>query len=162
MQTAELSFPTRIVLAVIVGLASLVLFLAATFVMLGQSLRLNYRSAMTAFAVCCIASTMVAVLSGIGSRRSYVTGTERSKFISLAAVISILLPLASFPESVLNVQFENYWWFAFAAQFLISGLLGLAVAICRGGWWWLFAVWGTVLIGLGMADVPLWAIMIVM
>jgi hypothetical protein len=83
---------------------------------------------------------------------------QRRPFISVAAIVSLLLPLVAIVEWT-AFSFTGYWWFAYPAQLLIAGLLGLAVAISRRGWWWLLGAWGAVLTGSGVltATVPFWA-----
>ncbi len=83
---------------------------------------------------------------------------RRRTFISVAVFVSVLLPLVTIAEWGV-FSFAGYWWFAYPAQLLIAGLLGLAVAILRRGWWWLLGAWGALLTGSGVlaATVPFWA-----
>ena len=82
----------------------------------------------------------------------------RQQFISVAAFVSVVLPLVAIGERT-AFSFSGYWWFAYPAQLLFAGLLGVAVEISRRGWWWLLAVWGAVLTAFGVmaASVPFWA-----
>jgi hypothetical protein len=50
-------------------------------------------------------------------------------------------------------------WIRTQEEYLVGGVLGIAVAISRGRWWWGFGLWGTIVTAWGVlgATVPFWA-----
>ena len=126
MPNAELTIPVRLIVTVAVGIATIALFFGATLVVLGQTGHLTYASGMTAFIACCTVAIAVSVLGVVGPFRSYITGGNRHRFLTVATWTSILLPFASMAEFAM-FSFEGYWWFAVPAQTLAAGLLGVVV-----------------------------------
>jgi len=158
MQTTTLSAPAKLGVSVMVGIASLAAFFAASVGVLGQTRRLDYGNGIAALIACGIAASSLSVMCMFGPLHSYMTGEKRQMFLRVALWASVVLPIAAFLESAFWSQWA-YWWFLFPAQYMVGGVLGIAVAISRGRWWWGLGLWGAILTACGMlgATVPFWA-----
>jgi hypothetical protein len=143
MTVANLHFPARLGVTIAVGLASLIVFLTAGVVLLGQTRRLDFGTGIIALLTCCIGAIAVAAVTGFGPWRPYFTGDKRHRFVTIATWASVVLPIAAFVETAL-VFTMGYWWFFFPAQFVVGGLLGIAAASTRSRLWWLRGVWGII------------------
>ena|ERR1019366_4749668 len=158
MQTTALSVPAKLGVSVMVGIGSLAASLAASVAVLGQTERLDYGNGVAALIACGVAASVLSVMCVSGPLHSYMTGEKRQVFLRVAVWASVLLPVAAFLGSALWFR-VGYWWFLVPAQYLVGGVLGIAVAISRGRWWWGLGLWGAILVACGVlgATVPFWA-----
>jgi hypothetical protein len=158
MQTTTLSVPAKIGVSVMVGIGSLAASFATTVAALGQIKRLDYGNGIAALTACGIAASALSVMCVFGPLHSYMTGEKRQMFLRVAVWASVLLPIAAFLGSALRLR-TGCWWFLVPAQYLVGGVLGVAVAISRGRWWWGLGLWGAILTAFSVlgATVPFWA-----
>jgi hypothetical protein len=157
VQTTTLSVPAKLGVSVMVGIGSLAASFAASVAVLGQTKSLDYGNGVVALIACGTAAIALSVMCVFGPLRSYMTGEKRQMFLRVAVWASLLLPIAAFLGS--GLWFVGYWWFLVPAQYLVGGVLGIAVAISRGRWWWGLGLWGAIVTACGLlgATVPFWA-----
>jgi len=134
MQTTTLSVPAKLGVSVLVGIGSLATSFAASVAVLGQTKRLDYGNGVAALIACGIAAGALSVMCVFGPLHSYMTGEKRQMFLKVALWASVLLPIAAFLGSALWIR-VGYWWLLVPAQYLVGGVLGVAVAIARGKRW---------------------------
>jgi len=146
----------RVAVTAVLGLAALVALFVISLGVLDQVARLDYAASVTALILCAAAALAFSATAALyPPLQSSITGENRRCFTKVAAWGSVLLPLETFVEHAFAYIWRNAvdlrsgsWWFTIPAQFVVGGLLGIAVAISTRRWRW--AMWGIVITLWGM------------